>query len=104
MRIQSVHCKSLWKYKLWLLIIIYSSFTELLWKAGNPEPGKFVSLTNHSVLFTIRKNSQWGFYEEWFLGDGSEVDIDYLVFVFDSLTAETKVLKSFALSNTAYNI
>lgn len=86
-----------------MLLVICSSFTELLWKSGNPEAGKFVSLTNHSVLFTIR-NSQWGFYEEWFLGDGSEVDMDDLVFVFDGLTSEAKVLESFALSNTAYNI
>lgn len=39
------------------------------------------------------KNDSWG--------DGSEVDIHYLVFVYDHLSAETKVLESFALSNTA---
>lgn len=59
----------------------YSSFTELIWKTSNPEPWKFVSLTNHAARLVIRKNSQLGFHEEWFLGDGSEVDIHYLVFV-----------------------
>lgn len=35
---------------------------------------------------------------------GMAVDRHYLVFVFDSLTAEIKVLEPFDLSNTAYDI
>lgn len=73
-------------------------------ETGNPVPGKVVSLSVHPALFVIKKHSQWGFYVDGFLGDGSEVDICYpICSIFDSLTAESKVLEPFAHSNTAYN-
>lgn len=74
-------------------------------ETGNPMPGKVVSLAIHPAFFVIRKHSQWGFYVDGFLGDGSEVDIRYLIYsIFDSLTAENKVLEPFAHSNTANNL